>query len=107
MLGISAVILIFGNFIFIFFAKFEIQRWNGDHDLKLNIIDRRASGFSRNKSFDVPIDSWRGVRFSNEENIVPEYFNPHVKNFVIRDERFDPRGSVFGPSRRESLSSRR
>lgn len=108
MFAVAAVILLLGNFVFVFFAKFEIQPWNGEHDPKIHgNIDRRASAFSRCSSFDlwdVHIDSWKGVHFANGPSVD---FDPRVKSVVIRDERFDPRGNVFGPPRRGSLSSRR
>lgn len=110
MFAVSAFILVIGNFVFMFFAKFEIQPWNGDHDPKAAMVDRRASAISRRQSLDPwgdYIESRRGSNYSRRESIVPEDFDHRRKSIVIRDERFDPRGNVFGPSRRESLASRR
>lgn len=114
--GISAVIFVIGNFVFIFFAKFEVQPWNfmGDHDPKLNILDRRVSCFSVSQHgvvWSENLESRRASNFSRIESFIPEEgeleFDTRRKSIVIRDERFDPRGNVFGPSRRESSASRR
>ncbi|KAL5287925.1 hypothetical protein ACFFRR_008648 [Megaselia abdita] len=118
--AISAVIFVLGNLVFIFFAKFDVQPWNfvGDHDPKANVIDRQISAISRRESavprresldpWSENLDSRRPSNFSRRESRIPkDGFDPWMLSPVVRDERFDPRGNVFGQSRRQSLSSRR